>query len=205
MKERGFAYVFILLIIVLLAGLGVFFYKNKKTTSTIPPLKLQHASLESSGIKDLTDNDIFEQTQNWKTYTNKELGLSIRYPQDQVIIRDEFGGNNVTFTFPKYKNTSSENSPTSLSIYYRAPVGSNPVDALRKELLVGKEDDGTSYEYVKINNAYGVHCITCSGSKYDYYLSKGTNESPVVRVEADSLSGDDISVFVEMIKTLQFN
>lgn len=114
-----------------------------------------------------TPTPALDETADWKTYTNPQLGYSIKHPSNIVFKHDRFyldGDDN-------RKDTADGFGPN-LAIYSRS--GTSPELAAQKEL--GKD---VVLKEVSINNANGVQ-VDQSSLGFDYYLS--SSDEKILRI-----------------------
>lgn len=77
--QKGQVLIFLLVGILIIAGIGGAFYLGRQTTpksSTIPAVTSQTPQPTPSPS---------DETANWKTYTNSKLGYAIKYPAEKFI------------------------------------------------------------------------------------------------------------------------
>jgi hypothetical protein len=77
MKQKGFAPIIILILLVLVGGAYYFgITKNKTVPSLVVPVQPSSSPVAQP---------IADPTANWKTYTNKEYGFTVKYPSDAKL------------------------------------------------------------------------------------------------------------------------
>lgn len=91
MKEKGLAPIIIVLLIALGIG-GYLVYQNQNKTTPIPPQQTEQA---------------IDKTANWKLYTNKTYGYSIKYPPE-FYVKPPITEKIVTFVFEKDKSSQDD-------------------------------------------------------------------------------------------------
>lgn len=75
--KGGFTTILVLLVVVLVGGVGVGWYLSN--TGVIPKFSVPLTSEQPPAPPSIPDED---ETTNWKTYTNKELGIQFNYPPE---------------------------------------------------------------------------------------------------------------------------
>src|SRR3989344_8469207 len=87
----GFASPLILVVIGLIVGIGItfaYFQFKSKPAPQPEPATIQTTS-QSSPVSKVSPTASADETASWKTYTNKEQGFEVKYPNDlEVILRD---------------------------------------------------------------------------------------------------------------------
>lgn len=191
--------IIVLAIIVLFVATSL--YLNAKIFSkpeASPQPTTQTSSTPTSGQSAIND------TANWKTYTGKKLGFTIKYPSE-IAIREVLPDGGVEFG--KAKDLQKDRlSVNSLSIYKRSGAGGDPETALRDSDCPKPCSEETEKTF--INNAVGIKTLG-PGYPYEhnYYLVDKNKTKNVIRLSfipnpADPDSNTDS--FEKMITTFQF-
>lgn len=169
---------FLLIIVVLAAivGGGILVYQNwcpKEKEAQSPEIKIPEKTKD--------------ETADWETYVNNELGYSIKYSSDFRV--DELAGGLSPVIYKGEKlNLTPPNDPyrTALGVNDRSAWGKSGQEACWQEICRGAENPvvGKNYkiEEVKINNTSGVKITNVETPLLaDYYLGSPDGKR-VVRI-----------------------
>lgn len=193
---------------VLVVGVGAYFFGIKRNQSS-SQYSQQASTPSTTPSTSVSPSPLSDETATWQTYTDEKLKLSIKYPNDIVIIRsfaDAEGG----VVFARAKESKEDfRSITTLDIYLRGEVGTTPEQALKSECptRVG-EGCQEKFEAVTINNAVGIRTL---GPNYpnenNYYLTSQSGNSKVVRLllfPKSNNPNEDLGQFKKMLQTFRF-
>lgn len=123
MKEKGFSQIAAIFLVVLLIGLGLYFYKQK---TNIPIQPASSVTTESSTTPTPSPTPIiFEPTQNgYKKFTNQQDGYEMELPNSWVVWPSYGSSNTVFANLPPEGDFSFTNKTISLSINKYEPSNS---------------------------------------------------------------------------------
>lgn len=172
--------------LLLIGGASVFvvqtkFFSKDETPSTKPVAKAS-AKLEASASP-LSTND---EMANWKTFTNKDLGFEIKYPNGAVFEEGELTGDDINESFLKNadrmyhveiklnddekiyiaisSNVHNENLPidpkVNSEILAKTLVEQSFSDPTRKEIVFGGRK---AYEIETVNKSFDIYYISAYG------------------------------------------
>jgi hypothetical protein len=150
-------------------------------------------------------------TSSWKTFSDKNLKLTLKYPPDVMIDPRQTSENRITvFIFDEDKTASLPGKVTALYIADTHKSFTDGFSAFRKSDCSKEcEISYKNTEWININNVYGVK-NPLPDDVHNYYLTDKNMTGSVVNVyvggyiSQDKVVLDKIKVFEEMIKTIQF-
>lgn len=207
--NNGFIPLLIVLIIAVVGILGAaaYFVIQTQNTPYYPPTKtLKNPVKVASSSATSPAASSTAQLSSWITYTNNELGFSIKHPSDIVIIDES----DIHSTFARLEDSHKNfDAITTLGIYKRGDVGVTPEAGLQSECpKMNNKPCQENYAPVRINNAVGIKTLGPNYPNEDnYYLTSSSGKSKLVRVYLSHLSfnkNEDLSKFKEMIQTFKF-
>ena len=212
--RQGFAPILILIFLVLLVG-GVYYFgtKNKIIPS---PVASSHPS--SSPIVISTPDSA---TKNWKIYSNKEYGFSVRYPEYykitidkfkpahmsdfEVILQNPSGNSNVNGSFSNpflsfrgIKNTTTQQIINDIVKEYKSPP---------EELYYGWEPE-TTVDDISIGSVNGKTFFVAGneGAPAQYIFLDDNSKKQVVEIEIQYSSSEKVgkSEVNQILSTFKF-
>lgn len=95
MRNNGFVSLYLVIVISLLLIVGYFIYRNSDVNNKFAiPITNTQSQTSKPALPDFSKNvpverNVFD-TSNWKTYSNKEIGLTFKYPPTWVSISDKY-------------------------------------------------------------------------------------------------------------------
>jgi hypothetical protein len=208
-KNKYTLYIVILLVIVIAGGAVIY---SKNTPS-------HFSSFNSNAVATPMPADFakvpkpVQNTSSWKTFTDKALKISMKYPTTVMIDpRQTVTGQLYAFIFTSDKDSDIANKVPTLFI---ADTHSTKLDAFS---AFKKSDCGSNCtaspknsNWVLLNNMYGIK-NPLSKDVYNYYLTDKNQSGNVVNVYVGGYTNLDVPIvkkkideFDQIIKTIQFN
>lgn len=91
MKQKGFAKLIIVAIVILVGVVGYFALTEKKTEAPIDVVPTPQLTVATTSQQQATtiDEAVVDETTNWKTYRNEEYGFEVKYPEKLKLIKKE--------------------------------------------------------------------------------------------------------------------
>lgn len=106
---------------------------------------------------------VLDETTNWKTYTNRELGIEFKHPQESKVL--EGGSNGVDRVLIEDQNTISLLLDTGLQMTISAkPTKQIEVDYFKAEYMAYDGKEGFDYDGKEIQTIYIDGMKTLKGS-----------------------------------------
>jgi|SRR5882672_4084183 len=197
-----------IIIIVIFFTLGVttalfFFHKNAVQKIAEEPVKVPTSYTKQTSTVD---------TSSWKTFSDKQLSFSIKYPSSVMLdSRQTSQGRIDVFIFTEDKAKQLPGKVTALYIANTYKAGLDGFSAFRKGDC--KQPCTISYKntpWVNINNAYGIQ-NPLSGDVSNYYLTDKDQKGLVINAYVGGYKNKayqevkkKMDIFEQMIRTIQF-
>lgn len=140
--QKGFTLSLVLLVVLIITAIGGIVYLNKSPQKPTPS-----SPVDTSQSPQPTPDE----TANWKTYTNKKYGFSIKYPPSLMFISN--GDFNVDF----YDKNSGQTNASPKDIKMRISVNQNArnfdkIYAARENTIIEEEQHAKDAIFTKVRN-----------------------------------------------------
>ncbi len=207
MKIKPNQYIFILVGIILVAG--VFMFVNNK------PKEMKKAYVEEVVVTPAAFMNLSQaadvDTSSWETFTDEKLKFTMKHPSNVIIDERQTSEGRITVFI--FEEDTEEPLPGKVTALYIADTGKKGVDsfsAFRKGDC-GKECN-VSYKnasWVNINNTYGIK-NPMQGDVANYFLTDKKQANSVINFYVGGYTKKEkavqgkIDIFEQMIKTVQF-
>lgn len=210
MRQQGFAGIFVLLVLALAIAGGAYYLGTQKGS-----WKAQEATNTTS-----TTN----QTADWKTYTNKRYGYSLKYPSDwhvwnidRYVSSEEDRLVYVTFVEEPIGVVGLGGDPGGAKIVVgEKPIGLKPqgfVEQIvlpREKEFLGKDEPSFSKIKVRPGDIKGMDVTFVEGlggsglPVIAAFLVRDPQDSSVFEIYWDLLSEEEMQLFYDILSTFKF-
>lgn len=203
--------VFIGLAILLFAFITVFLLRRTSTPADIPaPTPSPVPMVKPTGFIPVSPTET--DTASWKTYRNKSLSVSLKYPSSVIIdTRQTTEGRRVAFIAAGDKRAPLPDVPTVFLTGFPG-AGEDGFDVFsRTDCSQPCTILPQNVTWVQINNAFGIK-NPLPGDRENYYLTDERKSGPILNVYIGGLNGQTdektekkIELFEMIISTISFS
>ena len=167
--------ILIIVILILILGYFVLFNKNQQLPDQ---KKVDDITKQQENFKDPKMNNLSEETANWEVYRNKNLGISIKYPDNKNYLIENIDNKHVVITQEHPGNRFHIRTTDSDSV-------EGAFFTFNKKI---NNKEFRQFNYEGMGSGYG-YMIEHDGKKHVF----------------ESVQGPINEVFELMMETLQFN
>ena len=221
MRQKGFVFLPILLIVGSLSFLGYFIYKNEKIQSIVFPNDNQNADTTSginfSDLIHIGENKNKEEskslttvdTENWKTYEDKQYGIVFKYPNNFSTNRECI----VAVYNPAGIDYESDVNPSEMIKIVicgrNMAYGNNDIDSIFERSLYSSWKNGEKANVykktrIKINGSDAIRA-TVEGLEGEVENSIFTYKNYIFTIIAYNSDVVDMSIYNTLLNTISFN
>lgn len=170
--------VLLIFVLVLVGALGYLVWaQNNEADTTDYSTKVVKKTATNEEGADVTKQTIVDPTADWKTYSNTDVGFSVKYPADYTIL-DESATTSINI-----RSGDQGQSPLNVSWKSTTKTLDQYIAELKESLSISGEvrtllDGATAYEAVSLGavSTYSIYALN-NGWSYELLLASGNNDS----------------------------